>query len=118
MAPPDRHSHLATKSFPRELSVAEAVLIVVHRDRHLEKLAGERERALVVRDRRAAIAADVEAVLGNKIEEAKLQLDVAGRYVVDQQRELARRRPVGCRSPGPDEVARNDRSCRSATSFS
>ena len=94
-APSDRHSHRAVKSFPRELGAADAVsalqVVAVHGDRHLEKLAGERERALVVRDRRAPIASDVEAVPGDKIEEARA-VTGRGRYAIDQQRELARRR--------------------------
>src|SRR4051794_36049468 len=63
------------KSFPRELRATDAVsvqhLVVVHRDNHLVELSGECERAFVVRDRRAAIASNVEAAPGYEVEEAK-----------------------------------------------
>jgi hypothetical protein len=57
-----------------------ATVAIVHRDGHLDELAGEGERALVVRDRRSAIASDVEAVPEDEVEEAELRLDAASRY--------------------------------------
>jgi hypothetical protein len=52
-------------SFSRQLRAANAVpvqrLVVVHCDGHLDERACELEGALVVRDRRATIASDIEA---------------------------------------------------------
>src|SRR5260370_19941731 len=83
----------ANSSFSRQLCAVNAVpvqyLVVVHRDGHLDDFSGELEGALVVGDRRAAIASDIEASPRDEIEEAEPRLDAACRHVIDQQREFA-----------------------------
>src|SRR5260370_24060776 len=87
----------ANSSFSRQLCAANAVpvqhLVVVHCDGHLDELACELEGALVVRDRRAAIASDIEARPRDKVKEAAPRLDAACRHAIDQQREFADTRP-------------------------
>jgi len=86
----------ATTSFPRELRAADAVsvqhLVVVHRDGHFVELAGECERAFVVRDRRATVASNVEAAPGYEVEKAESRADAACRLAVDEEGQFARRR--------------------------
>ena len=48
-----------------------------------------------MRDRRAAIASDIEPRPGDEVEKAKPRLDAACRHAIDQQRELAETRPCG-----------------------
>src|SRR5215471_12094267 len=83
-------------SFSRHLCAANAVpvqhLVVVHGDGHLDELACEREGALVVRNRRAAIASDIETRPRDKVKEAEPRLDTACRYAINQQREFAETR--------------------------
>src|SRR6266851_6234055 len=84
-------------SFSRQLCAANAVpvqhLVVVHCDGHLDELAREFEGTFVIRDRRAAIASDIEARPRDEFEEAEPRLDAACRHAIDQQREFADTRP-------------------------
>ena len=90
-------SATANSSFSRQLCAANAVpvehLVVVHRDGHLGELACELEGTFVVRDRRAAVASDVEARPRDKVRKAETRLDAACRHAIDQQREFATARP-------------------------
>src|SRR5438128_7875984 len=61
----------------------------MHDDRHLRQPTGELERRVVMRDRAAAVAADVEARPRDEIMEAELGLHGSHRLAVDQQRVFA-----------------------------
>src|SRR5262249_55574869 len=80
-------------SLPRHLRAADPVavksLVVVQGHGHLDELSGEFERRRVVRDGRAAVAADVEAGPGDEIVKAERRADGADRLAVDQQGDLA-----------------------------
>ena len=60
------------------------LLVLVHRHYHFGKTAREREGSLIVRDRRPAIASNVETGPRDKVEKAKPRLGRACRDAVDQ----------------------------------
>src|SRR5262249_10553988 len=70
-------------------AVAVQALVVVHGDGHLDQRACEFKWARVVRDRRSAIASDIEPRPRDEVEEAELGADVACGRTIDQQREFA-----------------------------
>ena len=74
-----------TRHFSAAYAVAIELLVVMHGDAHPQQTSGEFERRVVMRNRAAAVAADVEAGPRDQIVESELGLQRADRFAVDQQ---------------------------------